>query len=83
MGPLKCAFTVKSADSLPACSLPATTPLQTWPQLCPPCLGRGRHETPGLIAEREVAHYTHTLRICTECVRANHFIAQMHTLRGT
>lgn len=41
-----------SGASSPVYSPPATTPLQTWPELCPLCPGKGRHGTPGLNSGR-------------------------------
>lgn len=41
-----------SGANLPVYSPPATTPLQTWQELCLLYLGKGLHETPGLNAGR-------------------------------
>ncbi len=44
---------------LPACSLLATTPRQTWLELCPLCPGKDLHETPGLNAGRQSSTHKH------------------------
>lgn len=54
---LKCVYAVTAGQAgswanLPVYSPPATTPLQTWLELCLQYLGKGLHETPGLNAGR-------------------------------